>query len=201
MPWPPSVLAPRARTQAWFQADFQRPVGLARPVAGVRVFASVPRLHRPRHGKSGVAVAAAPSWVTIGFMGRDHVLALVALLPRFWSVPAVVSCGALLDHGLPGGPRWAYHGLPAPLLSGCPTGWERFFAHLRRPELPARSDRLEAACTAIPSSPNTGCGSPTNSHAASGGATFGWMFQTIPATAAVPRLTGDLAARPPTTAG
>ncbi len=48
-------------------------------------------LHRPRRGEPRPAVKRGTRWTTIGFMAAIHVLAVVALLPRFWSVPAVAS--------------------------------------------------------------------------------------------------------------
>ncbi|MCT0204196.1 fatty acid desaturase [Synechococcus sp. CS-602] len=168
-----------------------KPVGLARPVAGVRVLPASRALHRPRHGKSGVAVAAGTSWVTIGFMAVIHVLALVALLPRFWSVPAVVSLLVLY---------WITACL------GVTVGYHRLLSH-RSFRVPHWLERFFATCGALSCQhgPIDWSGlhrhhhkfSDTdvdhhNSHRGFWWSHMGWMFQTIPATAAVPRLTGDL---------
>ena len=48
-------------------------------------------LHRPRQGEAAIAVEPGRRWVVIGFMAVIHALALVALLPRFWSWPALAS--------------------------------------------------------------------------------------------------------------
>ena len=60
---------------------------------------SVQHLHRPRGAHHATPpVALQPQnrdWVVILFMGALHVLALVALLPQFWSLTAIGTLAVL----------------------------------------------------------------------------------------------------------
>ena len=54
----------------------------------------VAHLHRPRGGAATAhptQQGRQPNWPVLGFMAALHALALVALLPQFWSLPAVAS--------------------------------------------------------------------------------------------------------------
>ena len=134
-------------------------------------------------------------WPVIGFMAAVHALALLALLPRFWS-PMALGCLALL--------YW----LTACL--GVTIGYHRLLSH-RALRVPRWLERVFATCGALScqQGPITWAGlhrhhhkfSDTkadhhNSHRGFWWSHMGWMLERIPALAAAPRLSGDLAADP-----
>ena len=154
-------------------------------------------LHRPRGAAPASVrpVEAERSWGVILFMAVLHILALVALLPRFWSLPALASLVVLY---------W----LTACL--GVTIGYHRLLSH-RAFRVPRWLERLFATCGALScqQGPIDWVGlhrhhhkfSDTdadhhNSHRGFWWSHMGWMFRAIPAVAAVPRLSGDLAADP-----
>lgn len=124
-----------------------------------------------------------------------HLLAAYALLPQFWSLPALASLLVLY---------W----LTACL--GVTIGYHRLLSH-RAFRLPQWLERFFATCGALSAQhgPIDWAGlhrhhhkfSDTdadhhNSHRGFWWSHMGWMFQEIPAMASVPRLTGDLAKDP-----
>ena len=153
-------------------------------------------LHRPRHGKAASAKGSKTTpWVTIGFMAVIHVLALVALLPQFWSLIAIGTMAVLY---------WVTACL------GVTIGYHRLLSH-RAFRVPRWLERFFATCGALSCQhgPIDWVGlhrhhhkfSDTepdhhNSHRGFWWSHMGWMFEPIPAMAAVPRMTGDLAADP-----
>ena len=161
--------------------------------------ASVQHLHRPHGAQHGTAPVATPSqgrnWAVIGFMVALHALAVVALLPQFWSVAAVATLVVLY---------W----LTACL--GVTIGYHRLLSH-RAFRVPLWLERFFATCGALScqNGPIDWVGlhrhhhkfSDTepdhhNSHRGFWWSHMGWMFKSIPAMGAVPRLTGDLTADP-----
>jgi len=152
-------------------------------------------LHRPRRGEPGPKMKRGTRWTTIGFMVAIHVLAVVALLPRFWSVPAVASLLVLY---------WVTACL------GVTIGYHRLLSH-RSFRLPRWAERFFATCGALSCQhgPIDWVGLHRHHHKFSDTdvdhhtslkgfwwSHMGWMFTTIPAMGAVPRLTGDLAKDP-----
>jgi stearoyl-CoA desaturase (delta-9 desaturase) len=152
-------------------------------------------LHRPRRGEPRPAVKRGTRWTTIGFMAAIHVLAVVALLPRFWSVPAVASLLVLY---------WVTACL------GVTIGYHRLLSH-RAFRVPQWLERFFATCGALSCQhgPIDWVGLHRHHHKFSDTEVdhhtslrgfwwshMGWMFTTIPAMGAVPRLTGDLAKDP-----
>jgi fatty-acid desaturase len=152
-------------------------------------------LHRPRTGAPAPQLKTGTRWGTITFMVVIHGLAVVALLPRFWSVPAVVSFLVLY---------W----LTACL--GVTIGYHRLLSH-RSFRVPQWLERFFATCGALSCQhgPIDWVGlhrhhhkfsdTDVDHHSSLRGfwwSHMGWMFETIPAMAAVPRLTGDLAKDP-----
>ena len=134
-------------------------------------------------------------WVTIGFMAAIHGLAVVALLPQFWSWQAVVTFLVLY---------W----LTACL--GVTIGYHRLLSH-RAFRVPQWLERFFATCGAISCQhgPIDWVGlhrhhhkfsdTDVDHHSSLKGlwwSHMGWMFEEIPAMAAVPQLTGDLAKDP-----
>ena len=145
----------------------------------------------PRH----LAQAGRRNWGVIGFMAAVHLLAAVSLLPAFWSWQAVTSLAVLY---------WVTACL------GVTLGYHRVLSH-RALRLPRWLERVFATCGALSCQhgPIDWVGlhrhhhkfSDTdpdhhNSHRGFWWSHMGWMFRSIPAQAAVPRLTGDLARDP-----
>jgi hypothetical protein len=124
-----------------------------------------------------------------------HALALVALLPRFWSVQAVATLVILY---------WVTACL------GVTIGYHRLLSH-RSFRVPRWLERFFATCGALSCQhgPIDWVGlhrhhhkfsdTDADHHDSNKGfwwSHMGWMFITVPALAAVPRLTGDLALDP-----
>jgi fatty-acid desaturase len=152
-------------------------------------------LHHPRAGEPAPAIKRGTRWGTIAFMVAIHVLAVVALLPRFWSVPAVASLLVLY---------WVTACL------GVTIGYHRLLSH-RAFRVPHWLERFFATCGALSCQhgPIDWVGLHRHHHKFSDTEVdhhtslrgfwwshMGWMFQTIPAMGAVPRLTGDLVKDP-----
>ena len=135
------------------------------------------------------------NWATIGFMAVIHVLAVVAVLPQFWSWQAVVTFLVLY---------WVTACL------GVTIGYHRLLSH-RSFRVPQWLERFFATCGAIScqQGPLDWVGLHRHHHKFSDTdvdhhtslkglwwSHMGWMFKDIPALKAVPRLTGDLAKDP-----
>jgi stearoyl-CoA desaturase (delta-9 desaturase) len=152
-------------------------------------------LFRPRRGEPEPGGPGGRRWGTLAFMAAIHGLAIVALLPRFWSLEAVATLLVLY---------W----LTACL--GVTLGYHRLLSH-RALRLPQWLERFFATCGALSCQhgPIDWVGlhrhhhkfsdTDVDHHDSNKGfwwSHMGWMFEPIPAMAAVPRLTGDLAADP-----
>ena len=111
--------------------------------ASITAPSRVRHLHRPRRGQLSAGApqvpaplpadpAATPSpqrnWPVLLFMVAIHVLAAVALLPRFWSLPAVASLLILYWVTACLGVTVGYHRLLSHRAFQVPRWLERFFA-------------------------------------------------------------------------
>jgi len=167
----------------------------SRPAASHRAQALATLLHQSRPGKISAAPKQGLQWITIGFMIVIHSLALLALLPMFWSWQAVASLLVLY---------WVTACL------GVTIGYHRLLSH-RSFRLPQWLERFFATCGALSCQhgPIDWVGlhrhhhkfSDTdadhhNSHRGFWWSHMGWMFEPVTAMQAVPRMTGDLAQDP-----
>jgi fatty-acid desaturase len=93
---------------------------------------SVQHLHRPRGAHHDIAPvtpeAQGRDWAVILFMGALHVLALVALLPQFWSLTAIGTLAVLYWVTACLGVTIGYHRLLSHRAFRVPRWLERFFA-------------------------------------------------------------------------
>ena len=135
------------------------------------------------------------NWATLGFMAAIHGLAVIALLPQFWSWQAIVTFLVLY---------WITACL------GVTIGYHRLLSH-RSFRVPHWLERFFATCGAIScqQGPLDWVGLHRHHHKFSDTdvdhhtslkglwwSHMGWMFEDIPAMKAVPQLTGDLAKDP-----
>jgi stearoyl-CoA desaturase (delta-9 desaturase) len=133
--------------------------------------------------------------VTIVFMVVIHALALVALLPRFWSLPAVASLLVLYWITACLGVTIGYHRLLSHRAFQVPTWLERFFATCGA--LSCQHGPID--WVGLHRHHHKFSDTDADHHDSNKGfwwAHMGWMFQEIPAMGAIPRLTGDLARDP-----
>ncbi|MEB3349316.1 MAG: fatty acid desaturase [Cyanobacteriota bacterium] len=152
-------------------------------------------LHQPRRGEPAPEREQGRRWATVGFMVAIHLLAVVALLPRFWSWQAAATLLILY---------WVTACL------GVTMGYHRLLSH-RSYRVPRWLERFLATCGALSCQhgPIDWVGlhrhhhkfsdTDADHHDSNKGfwwSHMGWMFEEIPAMAAVSRLTGDLAADP-----
>ena len=152
-------------------------------------------LHQPRRGEPNPVSQSGRQWVVIGYMAVIHLLAIVALLPRFWSWQAFGAFAVLY---------WIT------ACFGVTIGYHRLLCH-RSFQVPQWLERFFATCGALSCQhgPIDWVGlhrhhhkfsdTDADHHDSNKGfwwSHMGWMLEAIPATAAVPRLTGDLARDP-----
>ncbi len=150
---------------------------------------------RSRALRSGSGQASGARWGVIAYMVAVHGLALVALLPRFWSWQALVILLVLY---------WVTACL------GVTLGYHRLLSH-RSFRVPHWLERVFATCGALSCQhgPIDWVGLHRHHHKFSDTAVdhhdsnlgfwwshMGWMLVGVPALAAVPQLTGDLAVDP-----
>ena len=152
-------------------------------------------LHQLPSEDQPVTSAKGRNWGVILFMATIHALAVVALLPRFWSITAVATLLVLY---------W----LTACL--GVTIGYHRLLTH-RAFRVPRWLERFFATCGALSCQhgPIDWVGLHRHHHKFSDTEAdhhdsnrgfwwshMGWMLEHVPAMASVPRLTGDLAVDP-----
>ncbi|MFM7267142.1 MAG: acyl-CoA desaturase [Cyanobium sp.] len=192
-----------SRSSAPPQARAADPVGLraqhTRAAATITGGAAMQRralaLHQPRRGEKPAPKATGKRWSTIGFMVAIHALALVALLPRFWSPTAVATLLILYWITACLGVTIGYHRLLSHRAFRVPTWLERFFATCGA--LSCQHGPID--WVGLHRHHHKFSDTDADHHDSNKGfwwSHMGWMFQEIPAMGAVPRLTGDLARDP-----
>ncbi|NDA75572.1 MAG: acyl-CoA desaturase, partial [Synechococcaceae bacterium WB9_3_282] len=87
-----------------------------------------PSLSSPRKGEQEGTVPKGARWGTLGFMLAIHLLAAYALLPQFWSLPALASLLVLYWLTACLGVTIGYHRLLSHRAFRLPQWLERFFA-------------------------------------------------------------------------
>jgi len=152
-------------------------------------------LHQPRRGEKPAPKATGQRWATMLFMAVIHALALVALLPRFWSPTAVVTLLILYWVTACLGVTIGYHRMLSHRAFRVPTWLERFFATCGA--LSCQHGPID--WVGLHRHHHKFSDTDADHHDSNKGfwwSHMGWMFQEIPAMGAVPRLTGDLARDP-----
>jgi stearoyl-CoA desaturase (delta-9 desaturase) len=162
---------------------------------GVEAMRRARALHTNRDGDHLSAASNGKNWTVILFMAAIHLLAVVALLPQFWSWTAIATLLILY---------WVTACL------GVTIGYHRLLSH-RSFRVPRWLERFFATCGALSCQhgPIDWVGLHRHHHKFSDTEAdhhdsnkgfwwrhMGWMLEGVPAMAAVPRLTGDLAADP-----
>ena len=168
---------------------------VAIPAATISAPARSAVLSAPHPDKSTHCDGPGRRWGTVGFMASIHILAVVALMPMFWSWQAVTSLAVLY---------WVTACL------GVTIGYHRLLCH-RSFRLPQWLERFFATCGALSCQhgPIDWVGlhrhhhkfsdTDADHHNSNRGfwwSHMGWMFEEIPAMGAVPRFSADLAKDP-----
>ncbi len=168
---------------------------LCRPIESHKAVGISLKLQQPLTPQSKFPKKEQRRWGTIGFMIGIHVLTIFALLPKFWSVPAI---SALL----------ILYWITACL--GVTLGYHRLLSH-RSFRVPKWLERIFATCGALSCQHgpidwvglhrhhHTFSDTEADHHNSKKGfwwSHMGWMFEPIPAMKAVGRLSGDLVKDP-----
>lgn len=170
---------------------FQETAKLKKPVPAEKVIELSEKLLEPSSHSKRYPPRLHKTWGTIGFMVAIHILSLVALQPKFWSLPAVTS---LLF----------FYWVTACL--GVTLGYHRLLSH-RSFIVPRWLERFFATCGAISCQhgPIDWVGLHRHHHSFSDTEVdhhnskkgfwwshMGWMFKDVEALKAVPKLSADL---------
>ena len=170
---------------------FQETAKLKKPVPAEKVIELSEKLLEPSSHSKKYPPRLHKTWGTIGFMVAIHILSLIALQPRFWSLPAVTS---LLF----------FYWVTACL--GVTLGYHRLLSH-RSFIVPRWLERFFATCGAISCQhgPIDWVGLHRHHHSFSDTEVdhhnskkgfwwshMGWMFKDVEALKAVPKLSADL---------
>ncbi len=170
---------------------FQETAKLKKPVPAERVLELSAKLMEPSIQSKKYPPRLHKTWGTIVFMITIHILSLIALQPKFWSIPAVIS---LLF----------FYWVTACL--GVTLGYHRLLSH-RSFILPRWLERFFATCGAISCQhgPIDWVGLHRHHHSFSDTEVdhhnskkgfwwshMGWMFKDVEALQAVPKLSADL---------
>jgi stearoyl-CoA desaturase (delta-9 desaturase) len=99
----------------------------ARISGGTRGLLRAEDLRQPRSGAAAPQSEPGINWTIVAYMGALHALAIVALLPRFWSLPAVGSFLVLYWVTACLGVTVGYHRLLSHRSFRVPHWLERFF--------------------------------------------------------------------------
>ncbi len=169
---------------------------ICRPVAYEKAISTSLRLqNQPPLGSSSYKAKEQRRWGTIGFMIIIHVLSIVALFPGFWSFQAFT--GFLVLYWITAclGVTLGYHRLLSHRAFRVPRWLERFFATCGA--LSCQHGPID--WVGLHRHHHKFSDTDADHHNSKKGfwwSHMGWMFESIPAMRAVPRLTGDLSIDP-----
>ena len=168
---------------------------LRKPVAGDKAMAASNKLQGSLNSIANESEKLRKRWGTILFMAIIHALTIVALLPKFWSVPAVASLLILYWLTACLGVTLGYHRLLSHRAFAVPKWLERFFATCGA--LSCQHGPID--WVGLHRHHHTFSDTEVDHHNSKKGfwwSHMGWMFEPIPAMNAVPRLCGDLCKDP-----
>ena len=167
------------------------PAPLCRPIASEKAIELADKLRFPVSQKSQYKKKEQKRWGTILFMIAIHVLTIIALQPRFWSLQAITSTLILYWLTACLGVTLGYHRLLSHRAFAVPKWLERFFATCGA--LSCQHGPIDWVGlhrhhhTFSDTEPDH-----HNSHKGFWWSHMGWMFEPIPAMNTVPRFSGDL---------
>ena len=121
---------------------FQETAKLKKPVPAEKVIELSEKLLEPSSHSRKYPPRLHKTWGTIVFMVVIHILSLIALQPKFWSLPAVLSLlFFLLAHCLFRSHSWLSQIVIAQIFY-CSKMVRKIFCYLRSDKLPAWTNRL-----------------------------------------------------------
>ncbi len=164
---------------------------LRRPVSSEKALAASEKLQVKTKKELRYPQKFRRRWGTVGFMFAIHALTIFALLPRFWSIPNIITLLTLY---------WVTACL------GVTLGYHRLLSH-RALKVPKWLERFFATCGALSCQHgpidwvglhrhhHTFSDTDADHHNSNKGfwwSHMGWMFEPIPALKTVPNFSGDL---------
>ncbi len=164
---------------------------LCKPIDAEKAMAASEKLQRSFNGKRKFQKKEQRRWGTVLFMLAIHLLAIFALLPKFWGIETISSLVILYWVTACLGVTLGYHRLLSHRSFYVPKWLERFFATCGA--LSCQHGPLD--WVGLHRHHHTFSDTEADHHNSKKGfwwSHMGWMFEPIPAMKTVPRLTGDL---------